>query len=108
MHAGFKSRQRYVALTGAARKIALNEEWDVRIYNVGQGAKPYFLFDIVATQQCASNSPMVLDEYRYGGMGIRGAGIAETQVVPRLDGRIGGDPFRRDRQRRSRGASTGD
>jgi hypothetical protein len=77
VHAGFKSRQRYVALTGAAPKTGLNEQWEVRIYNVGQRskgdkAKRYFLFDIVATQQCASNSPLVLDEYRYGGMGIRG------------------------------------
>jgi len=73
VHAGFKSRQRYVALTGASPKTALNEEWDVRIYNVGQkGNNRYFLFDIVATQQCASDSPLVLDEYRYGGMGIRG------------------------------------
>ncbi len=77
VHAGFKSRQRYVALTGGASKTALNEQWEVRIYNVGQGskgdkAKRYFLFDVVATQQCVSNSPLVLDEYRYGGMGIRG------------------------------------
>ena len=73
VHAGFKSRQRYVALTGAAPKTALNEEWDVRIYNVGQqGGKRYFLFDIVAVQQCATDSPLILDEYRYGGMGIRG------------------------------------
>lgn len=72
VHAGFKSRQRYVALTGAAPKPALNEEWEARVYNVGQGARRYFLFDVVATQQCATNSPLVLDEYRYGGMGIRG------------------------------------
>jgi hypothetical protein len=74
VHAGFKSRQRYVALIGAAPKPALNEEWEVRVYPVGQGdkGKRYFLFDVVATQQCASNSPLVLDEYRYGGMGIRG------------------------------------
>lgn len=72
VHAGFKSRQRYVALTGAAPKTALNEEWEVRVYNVGQSGRRYFLFDIVATQQCASDSPLVLEEYRYGGMGIRG------------------------------------
>lgn len=75
--AGFKSQQRYVALTGGAQTTALNEHWDVRVYNVGQGgqggkAKRYFLFDIVATQQCATNSPLILEEYRYGGMGVRG------------------------------------
>ncbi len=72
VHAGFKSRQRYVALQGSATKTALNEQWQVRLYNVGQGNTRYFLFDIVATQQCASSSPLILEEYRYGGMGIRG------------------------------------
>ena len=73
VYAGFKSRQRYVALTGATPKIALNEQWDVRVYDVGRWTnKPYFLFDIVATQQCASTSPLILEEYRYGGMGVRG------------------------------------
>jgi hypothetical protein len=72
VHAGFKSQQRYVALTGPAPKTALNEEWEVRLYNVGQSDKRYYLFDIVATQQCAGASPLVLEEYRYGGMGIRG------------------------------------
>lgn len=72
VHAGFKSQQRYVALTGAAPKTALNEEWDVRLYNVGQTGQGYFMFDIVATQQCATSSPLILEEYRYGGMGVRG------------------------------------
>jgi hypothetical protein len=72
VYAGFKSRQQYVALSGKAPKTALNEQWDVRVYNAGQGAKRYFLFDIVATQQCASASPLILEEYRYGGMGVRG------------------------------------
>ena len=72
VHAGFKSRQRYIALIGAAPKPVLNEQWEVRVYNVGQGGKRYFSFDIVATQQCASNSSLVLEEYRYGGMGVRG------------------------------------
>lgn len=72
VYAGFKSRQRYVALSGKAPKTALNEQWDVRLYNVGQGTKRYYLFDIVTTQQCASDSPLILEEYRYGGMGVRG------------------------------------
>ena len=74
VHAGFKSRQRYVALKGSTAKTALNEQWEVRVYNVGQGGmgKRYFLFDIVAIQQCASSSPLVLEDYRYGGMGVRG------------------------------------
>lgn len=72
VYAGFTSFQKYVALTGAVPKTALNEEWEVRVYNLGGAESPYFMFDIVATQQCASSSPLILDEYRYGGMGIRG------------------------------------
>jgi hypothetical protein len=72
VHAGFTSRQDYVALTGPTPKTALNESWDVRLYKVGQGARKFYLFDLVATQSCATSSPLVLDEYRYGGMGIRG------------------------------------
>jgi Methane oxygenase PmoA len=72
VNAGFVSHQKYVALTGKAPKTALNEQWEVRVYNLGGGPQPYFLFDIVATQECATNSPLILEEYRYGGMGIRG------------------------------------
>ncbi|HEV8186152.1 MAG TPA: PmoA family protein [Pyrinomonadaceae bacterium] len=69
VYAGFTSYQKYVALTGEAPKTALNEEWDVRVYDLGSD---YFVFDIVATQECASASPLILEEYRYGGMGVRG------------------------------------
>lgn len=69
VYGGFTSRQDYVALTGPAPKTALNEEWDVRLYNI----KHYYVFDIVATQNTATASPLTLEEYRYGGMGVRGA-----------------------------------
>ncbi|MCM3869584.1 MAG: PmoA family protein [Pyrinomonadaceae bacterium] len=72
VHAGFLSRQSYIALTGGVAQRALNEQWDVRLYNVGHGDSRYFMFDIVATQQCATSSPLILEEYRYGGMGVRG------------------------------------
>jgi len=69
VYAGFTSFQKYVALTGDALKTALNEDWDVRVYDLGSD---YFVFDIIATQECASTSPLILEEYRYGGMGVRG------------------------------------
>ena len=72
VYGGFTSFQKYVALTGEAPKTALNEEWDVRVYNVGGAQATYFVFDIVATQESASGSPLILEEYRYGGMGVRG------------------------------------
>ena len=73
VYGSFKSEQFYVALTGPKPRRALTETWDVRVYNVGQESKtPYFLFDITATQVCATTEPLKLEEYRYGGMGLRG------------------------------------
>ncbi len=72
VNAGFTSRQRYVDLSGKSPKTALNETWEVRVYNVGNGRTTYSMFDLVLTQECATNSPLVLPEYRYGGVGFRG------------------------------------
>ncbi len=72
VHGGFRSRQSYIDLSGPAPKTALNETWEVRVYRVGQGEKAYSMFDLVSIQECATNSPLVLPEYRYGGVGFRG------------------------------------
>jgi hypothetical protein len=72
VHAGFKARHRSVDLSGVTPKTVLNEMWEVTIYQVGKGTNPYYLFDLVVTEECATNSPLILDEYRYGGMGVRG------------------------------------
>ena len=36
------------------------------------GAPPYFLFDLDSTQEAASASPVMLDQYIYGGFALRG------------------------------------
>lgn len=72
VHGGFRSRQSYVDLSGPAPKTALNETWEVRVYRVGQGDKVYSMFDLISIQECATASPLVLPEYRYGGVGFRG------------------------------------
>ena len=72
VHAGFRSRHRHVDLSGPAPKVVLEETWEVTAYGVGGGPRPYFVFDLVSAQECASASPLVLAEYRYGGMGFRG------------------------------------
>jgi hypothetical protein len=74
VHAGFVSRHRYVDLMAPSPKAALNETWEVRVFNVGRGAKALHLFDLVSTQTCAGSSPLKLAEYRYGGVGFRGHG----------------------------------
>jgi hypothetical protein len=70
--ATFKARLRHVDLSGPQRKTALNEVWDVSVYGAVPGMSRYAMFDIVSTQECASTSPLILPDYRYGGIGIRG------------------------------------
>jgi hypothetical protein len=41
----------------------------VRAYNVSET----FLVDLVSQQRCAAEGPLVVNEYHYGGMGIRAA-----------------------------------
>ncbi len=70
--AGFKSRLRSVDLSAPKPKPVLNEEWEVNVYRVGQGQTAYSMFDVVVTQTGATTSPLLLPEYRYGGIGFRG------------------------------------
>ena len=71
--AGFESRHREVDLTAPKPTTALNEKWTVRLYAVGANASnPYFLFDVDVTDTCATDEPLRLPQYRYGGIGVRG------------------------------------
>lgn len=68
---GFRAKHRFINLNGPdGPKAALEEVWDVRVYALaGQ-----FVFDLVSTQTCATDQPLVIKEYRYGGIGFRGSG----------------------------------
>jgi len=72
VHAGFKSRNRSIDVSAPKPITVLNEQWTVTAYNTGQGVKPYTMFDLVSTQDLATSSPLLLPEYRYGGLGFRG------------------------------------
>ena len=72
VHAGFTARLRYVDLSAAKPVTALNELWAVRAYSLRSGQKPYTIFDIISTQQAAGNNPLLLPDYRYGGIAVRG------------------------------------
>ena len=90
--AGFKARHRYVNLNGpAGEKVALEELWEVRVYALSDR----FVFDLLSTQTCATDQPLVIKEYRYGGIGFRGsadwegkAGVAflTSEGKTRVDG----------------------
>lgn len=53
-----------------SEKVALNEVQSVRIYQpvINQN---YYIADITIRLNCASESPVLLLEYRYGGLGLR-------------------------------------
>lgn len=69
--AGFRSLHEHIDLTAptiTGSKIALNEEWDVRVY---QSEKGYTIVDFISHLNCATESEILLAEYRYGGFGFR-------------------------------------
>lgn len=67
--AQFTVQLRHSDLTAPEGPVpVLDEIWTVRAYNLGD----YFLVDLVSKQSCASDSPLAIDEYHYGGMAIRG------------------------------------
>jgi len=60
--------------TKTGEKVALDETWDVRVYNLpGRSGAGMRLWDIVSTQTCGTDSPLIIHKYRYGGMGYRAA-----------------------------------
>src|SRR6185295_14165198 len=67
--AGFKARHRFINLNGPTEKVALEELWEVRVYAFSDR----FVFDLISTQTCATKEPLVIKEYRYGGIGFRGS-----------------------------------
>ena len=72
VHAGFTARLRYVDLSAPKPVNVLNEVWFVRAYVVQSGSKAHTIFDIDSTQRTAGSSPLLLPDYRYGGIAVRG------------------------------------
>ncbi|HEY0075734.1 MAG TPA: PmoA family protein [Abditibacteriaceae bacterium] len=79
---GLTSQHQFVDMIAKPAKIALNEAWQVQLFNAGNGT---WIFDLLSTQKCASDSPLKLPKYHYGGLGIRGHrdwnGAGKTQFV---------------------------
>lgn len=77
---GFRARHRFLDLKapGGAKEV-LNEVWDVKTYVTGEGR--YFMTDFLSVQNCSTDQPLKLNEYRYGGFGFRGSGQWEGQDV---------------------------
>jgi hypothetical protein len=73
VHGGFVSRQEMVDLGAPTPLVVLNETWTVSVYDVAGATRPVRMFDLVLTQTCATNDPLALPKYHYGGFGFRGA-----------------------------------
>jgi hypothetical protein len=72
VQAGLRARHNYVDLAGPAPVVVLKEVWEARAYAVGRGPHPLHVFDLELTQSAVAGAPLVLPEYHYGGLGLRG------------------------------------
>jgi len=71
---GFNALHEHVDLSAPDKeKIALYENWDVRVWNLGDSDTKGWIIDFASHMRCATASPLVIDKYRYGGFGFRAA-----------------------------------
>ena len=70
VHGGWIARHLYVDLTSGSPKPVLNETWTTRAYAIEPSLH---VFDVDIHQTPATATPLVLPEYHYGGMAVRGA-----------------------------------
>lgn len=70
VHGGFQATNSYIDLTGTNPVKVLDETWEVKVYN--SPYPQYHIFDLSITQNCATDQPLKLPVYHYGGVGFRG------------------------------------
>lgn len=66
--AGFRAHHRFVDLTADPAKAVLVEVWEIAAW----AEDGRHVIDFTSTQRCATDSPLKLPEYHYGGLGFRG------------------------------------
>ena len=69
VHGGLTANTRFIDVTGGRSEVVVKDTWDVRVYGA---LDTVLVFDMVSTQNLAGSKPLVLPEYRYGGLGVRG------------------------------------
>ena len=67
VQAGFKSRHKFLD----SGDPVLNETWEVRTYALPAASKLHVI-DLISVQSCATDKPLILPKYYYGGLGYRG------------------------------------
>jgi len=70
---GFVSQHRFIDHGGESAKDMLHEQWEVMASRIETNGRAANALDLVSTQTCASNSPVLLPKYHYGGLGVRGS-----------------------------------
>lgn len=70
--AELKVQQEHVDLTGSQEKAALLETWTIRVWNPNKKNPTYWIYDLSSNARCATEKPLYLPKYHYGGMAIRG------------------------------------
>jgi choline-sulfatase len=68
---GLRSRHHSLDMSVHPPARALDETWHLRLYRMSNSS-PYTLFDLDLEHQCATDDPLILPEYHYGGLGFRG------------------------------------
>lgn len=69
----FEVEHDHVDLSAPEPTVALNENWRVRVWNRGGQEGGYWVCEITSTVSCATEAPLRLPAYHYGGMALRGA-----------------------------------
>ena len=78
--AGIKARHQFVDLLASPPKTALLETWEIRATTDESGKTPRYLIDFTTTQTCATDAPLKLPKYHYGGIGFRGSRLWDDKV----------------------------
>ena len=79
---GFKVLHKHIDIKGDT--TAINELWDVKVWNVSINGEEVFLWDLTTTLNCATDMPIMLEEYSYGG----GIGFRATKEWKRENTRV--------------------
>jgi hypothetical protein len=69
VQSGFSSHLKHTDLTSGSPVNVLDEIWNVRAYSAGND---FNIIDLESAQTCATDKPLILPVFHYGGIGIRG------------------------------------
>ena len=70
---GFVSEHVFLDHSSTQEEKVLNETWEVRVAQETLDGTLTNVIDLTSTQTCATDQPLKLPEYHYGGLGVRGA-----------------------------------